>query len=100
MKLHYRTLGRVEYIYHGQWSDPELIYKKHSFNYWSIEDTLYNMFIEDCEYTGDRIDVGNIDEQFNRWLSKNRATCYAYLDELVYYQDLETKEFHEEYLGK
>lgn len=42
----YHGIPEIEYIYHGEWSDPELIYDGKSFNYWYIEDTLWSMFCE------------------------------------------------------
>jgi hypothetical protein len=31
----------AKYIYHGDWSDPEVVYKGFSLNYWDIQDGLY-----------------------------------------------------------
>lgn len=49
----YRGAAGIEYVSHGAWSDPELIYDGKSFNYWDIEDALWEMFCEELhENTG------------------------------------------------
>lgn len=42
----YRGADGIEYVSHGAWSDPELIYDGKSFNYWDIEDALWGEFCE------------------------------------------------------
>lgn len=49
----YRGADGIEFVSHGAWSDPELIYDGRSFNYWDIEDALWSMFCEEIgEDTG------------------------------------------------
>ena len=31
----------AKYIYHGDWSDPEVVYKGFSLNFWDIQEGLY-----------------------------------------------------------
>ena len=46
----YRGAEGIEFVSHGEWADPELIYDGKSFNYWDIEDALWSMFCEElCE---------------------------------------------------
>ena len=40
----YRGTDGIEYVSHGAWSDPELIYDGKSFNYYDIDDALWDMF--------------------------------------------------------
>ena len=42
----YRGADGIEFVSHGAWSDPELIYDGKSFNYWDIDDALWDMFCE------------------------------------------------------
>lgn len=43
----YRGAEGIEFISHGEWCDPELVYDGKSFNYWDIEDALWSMFCEE-----------------------------------------------------
>ena len=36
----WRNIPGTELIWHGEWADPEIIYKGKSVNYWSVEDAL------------------------------------------------------------
>ena len=48
--VNYRGVEGIEFVSHGEWADPELIYDGESFNYWDIEDALWSMFCEElCE---------------------------------------------------
>ena len=99
-RKYYRKLSRVTYLWHGYWSDPTLRYKKHEFNYWDIEDMFYDMMNDDIECGDYKPTSVDDDVIFNEWLSLNKDRCYCTLDELVMYQDEETREFHAEYLNK
>ena len=44
----YRGVKNVHYIDNGEWADPEIIYKKHLFNYWEIENSLWDMYKKEC----------------------------------------------------
>lgn len=47
-KLHegWRGCKDIEMIWHGEYSDPELQYGDEIFNYWDVEDALWDEFIE------------------------------------------------------
>lgn len=36
----YLDIKGVKFIYHGDWADPEIMYKGHLFNYYDVEDPL------------------------------------------------------------
>lgn len=77
----YRDAEGIEFVYHGNWSDPELIYDGKSFNYWDIEDALWSMFCEELsEDTGksvENIDLHHEDyeEDFDKFV-QNYAVDY------------------------
>ena len=48
----YRGVKNVHYIGHGEWADPEISYKRHLFNYWEIEGSLWDMYKKECEENG------------------------------------------------
>lgn len=45
----YRGAEGIEFVSHGAWNDPELIYDGKSFNYWDIDNALWDMFCEMIE---------------------------------------------------
>lgn len=51
----------VKFIWHGNWSDPEIQYDGYSFSYWEIEDALYK----------DYEDYHEESEDFNTYVKNN-----------------------------
>jgi len=51
----------VKFIWHGNWSDPEIQYEGYSFSYWEIEDALYK----------DYEDYHENNEDFNTYVKNN-----------------------------
>lgn len=80
----YRGLTDIEFIWHGANSDPELIYKGKSFNYYDVENALYDMCKEDIEEGYFKGDANN-DEDFERWLQENEGSVYGMLDDWMSY---------------
>ena len=80
-KQNYRGVPEIEFVYHGEWADPELIYKGKSFNFWDIEGGLWEDFLEEhTEYKDS--DSGNADteREFTEYV-RDRATDY--LDDVI-----------------
>lgn len=76
----YRGIPNIEFVWHGEWADPELIYKGHSFNYWDVEDALWGDYVEqECEGNADKGD----DYAFALWLKKNTDYVYGYLNDWI-----------------
>lgn len=76
----YRGIPNIKFVWHGDWADPELIYKGHSFNYWDLEDALWGDYVEqECEGNADK---GN-DNEFNSWIKKNIDYVYGYLNDWI-----------------
>lgn len=82
----YRGAEGIEFISHGEWSDPELIYDGLSFNYWDIENALWSMFCEELgEETG--LTIYQIEEQmdkhepmFDKYVQENAV---EYLNDVI-----------------
>lgn len=73
----YHGIPEIELVYHGAWSDPELIYDGKSFNYWDIDDALWDMF---CEVLHE--DNGlSVSEMFDEYV-QDIAT--SYLDDCIF----------------
>ena len=65
----------VEFVYHGEWNDPELIWHKKSFNYYDVENPLY------IDY---KIDKNNgYDGDFETWVKANAYLVREYLQNLL-----------------
>ena len=66
----------IEFIWHGCWSDPELIWHKKSFNYYDVENALYSDYMEDKS-------ENKTDLPFDIWVKKNAHLARYYLDNLM-----------------
>lgn len=75
----------IEYIPHGEWADPELIWHKKSFNYYDVENTLYSYYKEECAENGETVN----DDVFEKWVKRN-----AYLAREILQILLENKCFY------
>lgn len=80
----------IEIIWHGAWSDPELIWHNKSFNYFDVENTLYSYYKEDCNENGETVN----DDIFPAWVKKN-----AYLAREILQNLLECKCFYGQRAG-
>ena len=62
----YRGAEGIEFVSHGAWADPELIYDGKSFNYWDIDNALWDMF---CEEVAEDAGVSvNDEDAFNKYV--------------------------------
>ena len=50
----------AKFIYHGDWSDPEIQYKGFSINYWDVTDGLYNTWKEE--------NPDKDEKEFDKWM--------------------------------
>lgn len=68
----------TEFIWHGEWADPEIEYKGELVNYYAIEDSLYDFFRDEYK---DVYGSGEVDgSKFEEWLSMNHALAYELLE--------------------
>lgn len=69
----------LEYIPHGEWADPDLVYKGRVFNYWDVFDRLFDEFLEENpEYTDSQAE-----ELFDKYLRENPLKIEELLLDLV-----------------
>lgn len=78
----------AKFIYHGDWSDPEVVYRGISLNYYDIEAGLLDVYRED--HPEDRNDRG-----FDKWMKKNPREVECEL-ELLYDAEMEYRAEHPE----
>lgn len=72
----------IEFIWHGEWSDPELIWHGKSFNYYDLETPLYYDYVDECNENGETPN----DENFSLWVKKHAYLAREYLQNLLYYK--------------
>lgn len=76
----YCNVPDVYFIYHGEWSDSEVMYKDKLFNLpMDVEDPLYNYYCEYCEENEREV----IDEDFAEWVENNPDDVYEILGNLI-----------------
>ena len=66
----------IHLIWHGEWSDPELLYKGKLFNYWDIDEGMYSIFQEETGL--------NDTDEYNEWMTNNKETVINYLDDVIF----------------
>lgn len=62
---YWRGCKDIQLKYNGEYSDPELIYHGHVFNYWEIEDMLWESFLDETGYKDSDADNQAIDQRFD-----------------------------------
>lgn len=79
----FRNFKEIQFIWHGEWSDPELIYKNKSFNYWDIKELFYNDF-KDLLYNSYEILTEERKEKLYKYfLIKHHDNLLSLLDEII-----------------
>ena len=76
-KLFYGVPG-VKFIWHGEWSDPEVEYEGEVYNYYDLEDALYAEYNEICAEEG----TSCTDKGFENWVHENPDVVYGWLYDL------------------
>ena len=69
----------IEFVWHGEWSDPTLIYKGREFNYYDIETPMWEIYKEDCEEAGTNAD----EDEFAVWMQENGDYVRSYMDDIM-----------------
>ncbi len=62
-KPYWYGIPSVQFIYHGEWADPEIYYRGRYYNAESVEEELYAIWREQIEYDETRYD-------FDEWMKK------------------------------
>lgn len=86
-------IPEVEFIWHGEWNDPEVAYKGKLYNYYDLENSLYELFEDDIENGELVIDTtgyedlprGSKEEQakedaFEKWVKDNANLVYEEIE--------------------
>jgi hypothetical protein len=79
MKQYFYGIRGIEFIWHGEWSDPELIWRGKSFNYYDVELPLWSEYRDECSENGTPAD----ENAFPAWVKKNAYLAREYLQNLL-----------------
>lgn len=66
----------VGFIYHGDWSDPEIEYKGKRINSTIVENTMWERFREECEELGINADTFH----FDAYMRENAEDVYELIE--------------------
>lgn len=73
----WRGVPDAIFVSHGEWSDPEIVYKGKSINYYDVEDGLYYSYKSDVEN-------GGFKGSFEEWANQQDPRCLAsFLDDYI-----------------
>lgn len=74
-KSYFYGIYGIRFIWHGAWSDPEIIWHGKSFNYYDLETPLYEIYSEEAPAL-----------DFEIWVKKNAALAREILQNLLNYK--------------
>lgn len=76
-------IPNVYYIWHGEWSDPEIQYKNNYYDYYDVEDYLWETYKDDVEQEYWTPIKENEDDDFVLWAKRNSSNVKALISELT-----------------
>ena len=84
----YGVVEHVDFVDNGAMSDPSLVYRGYEFNYWDVEDSIYEMYRSDVEEVYNDEDLAQLDFDLNdehwlNWLRENSDRVRDYLDDWI-----------------
>ena len=78
-KNYFYGIYGIQLISHGSWSDPELIWHKKSFNYYDVENALWEDYNEECKEENKEVN----EDDFAIWVKNNAYIVREYLQNLM-----------------
>ena len=80
MREGWRGHPDIEMIWNGAWADPDLEYKGYIFNYWDVEDAMWDDFLEVTGHKDSEVNDPEVEEEFNQYVIENAA---YYLEDVI-----------------
>ena len=77
----WRGCKNIRWTYYNCWADPDIIYNGYTFNYWDVEDALWEYFLEDTGHTDMDSGKEEVEKEFDEYV-QNKAE--SYLEDLIY----------------
>lgn len=90
----------VKLVSHGSWGDPDLVWnngeKEYTFNYWDIEDAMWNMFLEETGHDDSEANDPKVEAEFDEFVQNNYD---GYLEDVIFggYFDEGSTSWHDRY---
>lgn len=78
-KNYFYGIYGIRYINHGAWNDPELVWHGKSFNYYDVENPLWDCYKEECKEENKEPN----ENEFAVWVKKNAYMAREYLQNLM-----------------
>lgn len=69
----------IRFIWHGEWADPELIWREKSFNYYDLEMPLWEAYKEECFMENKTAN----EDCFPAWVKENADLVRDLLQQLL-----------------
>lgn len=69
----------IKFIWHGEWSDPEVEYKGIRFDYYDLEDPLWDEYKSEMEEEGKKADMSEFDD----WVYDNKDLVYEFAEHMI-----------------
>lgn len=79
-KQYFLGIKGVEFIWRGAWSDPLIVYKRHTFNAWDVQEgveLMYDSYVEQ-KY------IKPVKGGWQEWGAKNPTDVKAMLDDYIW----------------
>ena len=76
----WRGCENIDWGYYNTQADPDMLYNGYTFNYWDIEDALWNEFCELNNYDDSQSGDFAIESKFSAWVKDNAE---SYLDNCI-----------------
>lgn len=80
MNSSFYGIDGVEYIYHGDWSDPEIKYKGYIFNYYDLEEMLLASYKEEVSEKS----LDKTSKTFEQFLKENQDVVYFKIEDMIF----------------
>ena len=77
----YRGCENIEFVFNGTQSDPDIIYDGYTFNYYDIDDALWNEFLEFTGYADNDSESIEVENEFNEYVQSNAED---YLNDCIF----------------
>lgn len=69
-------IENIGFVWHGEWSDPEIEYKGKRINSFIVEDTMWERFKEECEELG----ISTSEFYFNTYMGEHSEDVYELIE--------------------
>lgn len=93
---HYRGCSDVFFKNNGIMADPDILYKGYTFNYWDIENALWDDFLEQTGHKDSESGNGKVEAEFDLYVQANAVNI---LEDCIFgkYFEEGSRSWHDRY---